>query len=354
MSFIQSGSVVLYDNKTSVMTEDFRWMSLKDGLVPAWVARGTTPSLEKKKYDPWNPNPTDPPVYRVYYLSHDGVRSVEAPTGYHLFARLESSREHLQSGAIPVLFTKGYGADLTYAVGEVRNGKVENFTDITLPEYRSLLGVNLKPLTGLSPQLGLSGTVFPTDSYRGAQRITAFVDHPSVQGLVDDWVDAIISPVGLVDAITRVAAVYQGQNRSAMMTQTLYDAQYNDLATGESAVASLRRFSFLSEFHFFKSFFSVVLNDSTRRSNHEDRLPGLWVSPELGLARGHDVIVPRYGKDGHLKSLVRPARLRFEPSNECLAMGNEIPATRELPTQLVFLCNENSGDMKFIRVPLEY
>lgn len=344
----QTSASIEYGNTVTVIPDRFQWMSLNGGRVPAWVSRGTTPDLEQPKYDPWNPSPLDAPNYRFYYLAQDGLRTIEVPEDYAIIATLNLTPEQRVRGAIPVLFAKGVGTEMEYAVAEALDGQFKGFRSVGLGRFRALRGVDLREVTSLSPGLGFTGTMFTTDSYRGAQRMTALIDRPEKPGLVDQILDQTLTSASEIDSVTKVAAVYLGERRSGVIQQTIYDLQYIDLNTKEAAATSLRRFSFLPGFFFFNIFYPAVLEDSNAHRG-ADRLPGVYVPSGLGLTQGLEVIVPRYANDGRLEGLVRPARLRLDAAAGCEALGNALPATEESPTQVMFYCGDH-----FVKVPLEY
>lgn len=330
-------SVIEFDNKRAVISDNFQWMRLGNRLVPAWVTRGLTPELEKADFDPWNPDPNDPPSYRLYYLAEDGLRSVSAPgEDAYVLARLAMTPEQRQAGRIPVLIGTGLDTKMTYSIAEIIDGKTATSTAIFSDRYRNLRGVEAKEITSLDPLVPAQGTAFSSESFRGAQRVS-LVGAERIH-------EAKVAALSKLDTVTSVAAVFSGANRSAVISQTIYDLQIHDLETNTTAATSLRRFSFLPGFFFFRFFFPVAVGDS----QGSERLPAVFVSGGLGISPGVDVIVPRY-ENGQLQKLVRPAKLRFQPQAGCKEVGNAVPATVNRPSALMFFC----GD-RFIRAPLEY
>lgn len=339
-----------FSNSVAVLSDRFQWMSLEDGgRVPAWVARGTTPELEVPEYNPWHPDPIDFPAYRVYYMARDGLRTVSAPQDHAIIGMLALSKQNKRDGSLSVLYAKGKGTETEYAVGEIHNGRMRSFQEISLGMFRALRGTDLTELVDLSVGQNRLGTVFSTKSHRLARRITTLVDTDTGPGPVNDIIDRVVSPMAAADIVTRIAGVYAGDHRQGIMSQTLYDLQYMDLRSGDQAITSLRRFSFLPGVFFFSLFFPVVIGDSLADDRSGDRLPGMYIASGLGLSTRLEVITPRYDDSGELVSLLRPARFRFEESPTCVSLENALPATRERPTQLAFFC----GD-RFLRVPLLY
>ncbi len=333
-------AVVDFDNKRSVVAETFQWMRLGNAKAPAWVARGLTPELEKKAFDPWNPDPIDSPTYRLYYLSPEGLRSVSAPGEDALvLARLAMTSEQRRLGRIPVLLGQGLDTKIAYSAAEIEDGKIVSRSEILTDRYRNLRGLEAKEITSLDARPSHRGTAFASESYRGAQRVS-LIDGERVS-------EAQVAALSPFDTVTAAAGVFEGSGRRAVIAQTIYDLQYHDLESGATAAASLRRFSFLPGFFFFRLFFPVVVDDSLPRAR--GRLPAVFVSGGLGASPGVDVIVPKFNATGELLGLVRPAKLRFQPRSGCEGVGNAVPATAENASSLMFFC----GD-RFIRASLEY
>lgn len=342
----KTGASIAYDNADTVMADRFQWMKHGNRRVPAWVSRGMTPASEKPAYDPWNPNPIEPPLFRIYYIGKSGLRTIKIPDEYAVIAQLNTSPEQRERGAIPILFAKGRGSEMSYATAEAVDGRLDGFRSISLGRFRALRGVDLKELTDLSPNPTRTGTVFATDSFRGAQRVTALVNKADGSRVVDEVIDQTVKADSIADTVTNIAGVFAGDQRKAAVTLNIYDMQYYDLKTGETATTSLRRFSFLPVLFFYNIFFPASLTDSS--NPHGERLPGIYVPPGLGLSQGLEVIAPRYD-GGRLQTFMRPARLRLEAPQGCEAMGNTLPASSTQPTRAVFFC----GD-RFLRVALAY
>jgi hypothetical protein len=335
----QTGAQIEYANDVSVLPETFGWMSIGGRRAPAWVYRGLTPELEKKPFDPWNPNPIDVPSYKVYYLGEDGLRTVTVPTDYTPLAALNASALDRRRGSLPVILVKGSGAEIEYATAAALNGRLEGLQSLAMNRFRAFRGTDLKEVLSLVPSRPITGTAFATDSYRGTQRVTALLEDGGV-------VDATVGAISGVDSISNIVAVFRGERRSGAISQTLYELQYTDFTTQQTVSTSMRRFSFLPGFFFFKFFYPAVLTDSRGGT---ERLPGVYMPSGLGLTPGLEVLTARYGSDNQVEAFVRPAKLRFEAVAGCEAMGNALAASASNPTQVMFYC----GD-RFVKVPLTY
>jgi subtilisin family serine protease len=351
----QAGNEIVYDNKVSPLPDlegGPRWMKLGTQRVPAWVYRGTTPPLEKAAFDPWDPTPLDAPSYRFYYLSEDGLHSVSAPTDSTAMAMLTMSPGDHRLGHLPVLFSKGTGTNIEYEFGEFYDGKLNGFSPTPLPSFRALQGSDLKEVQSLdSISEAPTGTGFLTDSYRGSRRLTAFITNKL--GTLSPAIDTMLNPLSSIDSITAITGIFMGEHRKATFTQTIYELQYTDIETQDSASISLRRFSFLPSLFFYKFFSAGVVTDTggSKGPGPLSRLPAIFVPAGLGLTPGLEVVVPKYDRSNSRKllGLERPAKLHLEAAKGCEPIANAVRATSQLPTQVVFYC----GD-KFIRIPLTY
>ncbi|MBI3543645.1 MAG: hypothetical protein HY075_10270, partial [Deltaproteobacteria bacterium] len=153
----------------------------------------------------------------------------------------------------------------------------------------------------------------------------------------------------VTDSVVQLSGLYTGSPRKgaaplAAFSQSHYELQFDDLATGQTARAALDRFSFLPAFIFARTLFPVAVDAGAG----VDRLPGILVPASLGATDAAEIVLPSYAADGRLKGLSRPARFRFSAGGGCQGLGNPVAATPDAPTKLVFFC----GD-RFIRVPLD-
>ncbi len=346
-------SSFVYPNKVTGLKEDFEWMGTSTGKVPLWVDRGTTPDLEKKPYDPWAAMDLDAPIYKVFYWSTDGLKTIAAPKNYVPLALLKPSPEQIISGRLPIMFVKDANStNAVYSVAEAFDGKLENQQNFNAGFFRALWGISRTSVSDISQVDDLSGTVFFNSSYRTAQRATALLNHRSAtkddQKLLDVSQDFEIAASGLIDSIINVPGLFIGRNSAAVMAQSIYDLEYQDLKTRERATTSMRKFSFLPQFFYSRLFSPASIEDSLK-SHGSDRLPGMYVASGLGLTQGLEVIVPRYNQSGQLLGLIRPARLQLDASSDCESVGNAVGANADEPARMMFFCKD-----RFIQVPLKY
>jgi subtilisin family serine protease len=358
---VSADGTLTYDNSTSPLPERFQWMRVprRDGtgeiLAPAWITAGTTPPLEKPKFDPWNPNPSDPPRNRLYYLATDGVRSVAPSTGASdpqtdtktFFIQLLAQSPAAQArGDVVVLQGSGTDYVLKYAYVPISEAKAQAASPVTLPQYRMLLGLqNVLDAVLLDDPAATPGTAFAGGSTRGAQRTTLLAPvgaTPAALATSGATHDSIQAPTAVTDGITSASGVFTGARHSTVVSQLHYDLQFADLDTGDTALATMDHFSFLPSFISSRIYFPVVAR------NAGERVPAILVPASLGVSNAAEVIVPSYAGD-HLTGLSRPARLRIATGQGCpLSLGNPVPATATAPSKLAFFCMD-----RIVRIPLE-
>jgi len=336
-----------FDNTISVLSERFQWLKIGSGadarLAPAWISVGTTPELDKPGFDPWNPDPIDPPALHFYYLSPKGLRMVKEPKGYFFIQMLAQTDEQRAHGEVPVLLAKGDDYRLEYASALIRDGAVAEPVALKLERYRMLNALTpVGSLTSLTPGIARTGSAFAGQSSRGTQRVTSLM--AAEAGAFVSGVDFVLKPGILTDAVRVVIGVYTGGERQAVFGQTNYQLLYQDLVSGQTASIGLNRFSFLPAFIFGRSFFPITVERA--QSSGGERFPAVLVPDTSGLIDNMEVVVPRYSGT-QLEGLARPARLRFTTMRGCDLIGNPIAATAQEPTQVAFFCGDH-----LIRVPL--
>lgn len=327
-----------YEEETSSMSDLFRWVKVGKQRFPAWVARGSTPTLEQPKYDPWNPNPMDPPEFRFYYWGAKGLRTVnekdQTPIGI-----LYPTVHEMKRGEAKTLWVTGSGTDSAYSLSSVVGEKSTGLRTLDVGGFRRLSSKTVGPVLSVDRDgEGLLGSVFYNDGYRATQRATAIAADGNL------LFDGVVKPLSITDMVNTVLAGFVGSSTSALMAQTVYDLQFHDLKSGEVASTSLRRFSFLPQFFYFNSFDTAV----GESSNQRDRLPMVYLAEGFGTTPSIEIMAPRY-EAGRLRGLVRPARLRLTPPEGCVSMTDTIPASAQEPTQVSFWCGN-----RFVFVPLRY
>lgn len=333
----------IFKSEFSVMDENFQWVSLGQRKVPAWINRGTTPELDKAPYDPWNPTPADLPDFRVYVWGPAGVRWIRDETRTPV-AFLTATREQLQSGEREVMWVSGKGTDAVYELSRLENLKLSKMRPMDLGGYRQVRVTKMAPLFDVSPA-GLAGagdivgSGFFSKSHRSANRVTAYNYDAGVV------FDKVIEPVAKVDSVGAILGAFTGTKEKSLISQTIYEMQFEDLNTGDRISTSLKRFSFMPGF-FFAQLFYPVLGDA--RNSNGDRLPMIYVIDGLTVSDSFEILAPRY-EGGRLVSFARPARLRMSAPKGCQTMGDTVPATQNAPSQIVFMCED-----RVIFAPLKY
>ena len=338
-----------YTAETAILPEGFQWLGLSSGFTPAWVGVGGTPSLEKKPYDPWDPNPRDPLYLRFYYFAADGLRTLNTSDDTVLVAALAPNVAQKSAGEIPVLLAKGESYRREYftaVIKETRPGSGPEITDVvtlSMKRYRMLIGADsVIPVSSLAPSPDPMGTAFTSPGVRGALR-TVFLMRGTQSAGYSSF-DSTQSSASPTDTVMRVAGLFASSARAAAFTQTQYDLLYHDLGSNEFVSTSMHRFSYLSQLAFVRSFVPAVVGDGTG-----GRLPGVLVFGDLTGIDSSEVIVPEYGTDGKLLGLTQPARLRLVPGTGCQRVRNPIDADQNAPTQLLFFCGDH-----FVTIPLTF
>lgn len=336
-----------FSNSVSVISENFQWISAGKGKVPAWVTRGTTPELEKKPYDPWNPSPLDLPDFRVYVWSEKGLVTIplgdKIPVGF-----FPPTREEMGSGRRRLMLMTGEGTDATYEMSVVTNLTLATPTALDLGGFRKVRSTMMAPLLSLAPNGStLAGETLGVgiygDSYRSASRVTGFFPNEgSGQRLV---FDKVLEPSSKVDSVLSVLGGFSGARNTSVISQTIYEMQYDDIQSGEKASASLKRFSFMPDFYFDKLYRPVLGED---RQNSVDRLPMAYLAQGFGTGSALEVIAPRY-ESGKLVGFARPARLHLTAPAGCQSMEDTVEAAVAGPTKVVFACHD-----RIMFVPLKY
>ncbi len=336
----QYAAEIEFTNTVTVINERFQWLRLKGQLVPVWISRGTTPDLEKPAFDPWEPTPLDMPQFRFYYWAEDGLRSVNLKDKTPVTILPGDSQLSQR-----IVWLSGTGTDSIYEFGDISEqaGKLAStgLQALNLGGFRQLRPTAVAPV--LSTSGGIVGTLFHTDSFRSALRIST-LHGPRGQNIPS--FDRVLTPMSQMDSLTSIVAGFTTpQGQASVAAQSIYELQYHDLARGEVVSTSLRRFSFLPGFFFLRLFFPAIGEMSSTGA----RTPMVFLPAGLGTGASVEVLVPRRAPSGALEALVRPARLRLSAPTGCEAMGNVIPATNQDPAALVFFC----GDA-FWRVPMKY
>lgn len=331
----------VHDNKVSAIPDRFQWMRSAQGpgaatLVPTWIGIGTTPALEKKPFDPWNPKPVDEPSRRLYYLASDGLRSIE--TGDQEFwIELLASPE---AGDVRALVGRGDDYRIRYSVSRIENGARISDDKLELARFRMLEGIyQSAPVLTLSGERS-NGTAFSGSGTPGTLRTTV------LPGDGRGSSDVYQRSLSRLDSVMRTVGVFDSGSGISTFSETHYSLQYEDHATGHATLTSLGRFSFLPTFIFSQNFFPVIASRPSERGS--ERVPSVLIPAELGGPDGMEIVLPVAAKDGQ-PGLSRPAALKLQASGGCQWIGNPAPATPAQPSSVLFLC----GGERIVSVPLD-
>jgi subtilisin family serine protease len=319
-----------HDSQATWIPERYTWMKLGNRLVPAWIAIGFVPDLEKPKFDPWNPDPVIERGPGFYYISEEGLR--RAPVhddDYYYIDTLFATPDQKRKGLVPVLLGKGEGHILDFVVAVVENAKVSEVQELKLPKYRRLAGLTAVDITSLDGK--------PSDLTLLSGFTTVLTQGLSWLDKTTATTDRIDSPMAY-DPIRRIAASYSSPHGKFVFGQSLYDLHFYDIATKQWASTPLKRFSFLPGFIFDRTFYPVVVDDG---------LPGILVPGGLVSSLAMEIVTPIY-ENGRLKRLYRPAGLKFEEGAECTEL-EYFPSLNGKPSQAVFFCGDH-----FLRVPFKF
>ncbi len=333
---LEKDQVIEHDNTVSALPDTFRWMAMASGTPrPAWIGAGTTPPLEKKPYNPWNPKASskDQPERRFYYLAADGIRSLAAPDNaagkkQDWVALLQPSTEDFRDGRIRALLASGDDYNVSYSVARIRNALIESTETLELAPFRMLDGIaQTGRMQALAP--GFEGTFYSGAGTLGALRTTlVYAGNPRPE------TDLRQAPLSGLDSAMSTLGVFAGPSTLASFVETHSALQFHDHRTGEIAVTSLGRYSFLPTFIFSQSYFPLLSAEG----------PALLVPSELGTPDGVGILRPTRDASGAL-TLTRPARDQWESGDSCLRIGN--PIRDPQGDRIAWLCSSGWWEVSF-------
>lgn len=343
-----------HDNKISAIPERFQWLRIQEGdqfsLGPLWMGLGTTPELDKPKFDPWNPDPEDSKRVRLYYLASDGLRSIPLAEAFSPIQLLSQGSEAAGAGKVSLIVSEGNEYKRSYLTGELKGSDFGPSLPLSLQKYRMFLGLDdVHPVTPLDFEAKLHGTAFGGVGARSNLRTTVLMSSLGAPTplTVSDTTQKAPSET---DAVIGLSGVFFGTHRKAIFARTNYLVEYQDLVSGETAFTDLNRFSFLPAFVVSRPLYPVVVGATDAQDL--DRLPGVLAPGAVdavgGVSDAMEIILPSYGAQT-LLGLAHPARLRFLAGEGCELLENTVKPDVSDPSQVVFFC----GD-RFLRMPLYY
>jgi len=62
--------------ETTVLSENFRWVKIKNQWSPLWISLGFTPKKDLPAYDPWKPKSTDLKMPRIFFIEGHELRTI--------------------------------------------------------------------------------------------------------------------------------------------------------------------------------------------------------------------------------------------------------------------------------------
>ncbi len=347
-----------YVPRAVAFPENFQWGRLKGAKgdmakLPVWVGLGpSADSIGKTPVlDPWDKmagpeqNPVaaekDAPDLRLYALGSEGLKEIAAPKEMGVVSLFPQSEESRRRGEVFVLLRKGEGALVSYFRGRFCEGEWVGIAPLSMDKTRTLFGLqNVLEVTRLDGDMSaaaLRDLVFFGPSNEGVIRATMLPGGSALPALRDQKLKSLSSS----DVALSGLGAFLKDGAPSYFIQTLYDLQFHDLGQGEVARTTLGRFSFLPGLVSKARYFPVVVGAASG-----GEMPAMLLPSGFGPFPGLEVIVPQY-QEGHLQSLVRPARFRFEEGQGC----EGLPTPRRLEggaSSLLYFC----GD-RFVEVKLE-
>ncbi len=341
-----------FKNETSVLQlEKFQWLKMNGRLVPAWVDVGLTPDAEKStKYDPWNPNPTDPMSPRLYYhdpSTSDGLRSFATPDGKQVVGILQAGLFERKQGLITVLFSdvNAFVTDFyTAHINEDRPLSHHSLVKVKMDSFRNLRSVEQIKVQPLDPNATWGSNAYVGLSGTHSQRVTALLPGPLTYST---W-DQVIAPTEVGDSIYKVMGTYigsdpQGLPYMASFAQSQYQIKYQDTRSDRVLETSLRRYTFLASALFERSFYPSIAETQGQR------VAAIQIPDGFGAYPGAEVIAPVLNSQGQVLELIRPAKLRIQVADRSCDWLRQMDASPDSPSQAVYLCQN-----QFIRIPYRY
>jgi hypothetical protein len=332
-----------YLNTETVPTERFQMLKLAGtkNWAPAWISAGKAPPTEIPAYNPWKPYPIDRFEYRFYYLTQDSVlHSVQAPEKYTFIKLLFQTTDQRVAGEVPVLLSTGKDYYVKYATAVVRGNQVQDLKPLDLPQFQNLISVSpynsLDVLSLDSSHSEVQGSLFFGKAHRGAIQISLI---PALSGNAP--LSGTLNPATFTDSMVSVTGAFFGEGKGSVFAQTHYELQYHDLISGQVALTSVNRYTFLPTFLSERSSYPVVISQSGKLT------AGTYFPDGLGDTPSIEVVVP-VESQGKI-SLGIPAKFRFLTTEACPLASNPIAPRAGNPSKLVLFCRD-----RFVRIPLIY
>jgi hypothetical protein len=346
---------LIYDNLNTHIPDSFQWLKISDQgksiLVPAWVAQGKKPNSELPTYDPFKREPIGSLENRLFYVSSEGQKTISLSQKKmkdrdepYLIRTMNASIDEQAQGKVPVLIGKGESYKAHYFISIFSEGQFGEMKELILPEYQQLYGLN-----NIQSALSLDGTELEVGSaitgpsLPGSLKTTFVPFHrPDLKSVTTTQ-----EPVVFTDGVNVIAAAFMGQGQLAVYGQTHYELQFYDLVSGQTALTTLNKYSYMPAFLSYNLGYIPLTVQMQGR-----RLPSVLVSASWAKSGGDEIVVPHYNGE-KLLGLIRPARYKILPG-DCSGSPVQIDGSNDWPSQLVFFCKgpNNSNDSYFVRLPL--
>lgn len=330
------------------------WQTVNGRKAPAWVGGGKDPDRKRGLRDRWeNPMNDESQKLRFYYLNEKNeLKAVAKYKDYDIIDVLQPREEQIVAGKVPVLLAKNLGTVAkpsylySFAVGEMINGKLENFMELDLfgdqATYRNMLDTRVDAVNSLDKTDDeFYGTFWFGEGTPRQMRLT-LLDSFSYD-LLDRQLSAERSQF---DSALGVRAVFGGAKRKGAFVLTNSEIQYHDLVSGKVAVKSFERYTFYPSQVMESLYTPLTLVDSRDATT---RLPAIYTTENSGLSRGVKMLVPVFARDGSPVELVSPARLRFKSATGCSPIDAPVFGGNQEAYKFDYYC----GD-KILRVNLKY
>lgn len=355
---LNSKSVRVPNQVTGIQVQ---WMKDKTQKVPAWMGGGMDPARTVTTLDQFlDPYDTsERPDLRFYYLA--GGTQLTALSKYETAGKtyriadvLRPTTQQQLAGRVPVLLARDTGTErkssyiYEFARAEIYEGKVENFTPLSLFEhglpYRDLLNTRADSVFSLYPGMEQhNGTFWFGAGKPHEQRLSMLIDPGS------KFADYGLAAMrGTVDATLWVRAAYSGPEGNAAFTLTNSEIQFHDLKRNQTARMSLERYTFYDDRDTSNNLFPLVVGSRSGSGSHSGgKLPSLYTLETSMFSRGMRALVPIYAEDGSLLELAAPASLRYI-ADDCIPMMDPVQTTTGAHS-FDYLCEDH-----LVRIPLVY
>lgn len=305
-----------YNNQMTVMPGSFIWTRHQNRMVPTWINLGLRPEHERPRSTPWKPAPPERSLYRIFYLTPEGLATVAMPDeGSSAVAFLDTPEAEKHRGTPLVILSKGFGFYKSYELHRLQGG-LHKVQDITLSTYHDLLGLDPLPHQE-APQA--PNIFFNSPNSLGDQRITSLfwtsnklqVKHTRVRSFNRHF--PIFNILNIFD--------------SGVFYQTQFHIGFYDLESGTHNVVN-----------------SKVAPDQRYHRIIGNR-KAIYLSSRFTPSLGSEVLSLRYDTKVNGHTIYRSSLWRMIGAKGCEAIGF---ITESSLSYMYYLCE---APYKFIKIP---